>query len=276
MGLRILGANRAQRQRLPGPRGPARDPFLGIGRDREQPRLPRRAQGAAGIQRDHAIFPRQQRVDAEGQDFGEIDRDLGQADQRILHRLHRRRRMVAVARQQPPGAGTADQPLGQRIVQRRQVEGLIPQQIGRRAPQPEADEGPEHRILPESEAQLRPRPFLPLHQEALDPGLGAQARGMGEHRRRRIPDRRRAPQAERDAADLGLATDIRAAELEHHREAERGGGGHRLLPTRRHAAARHRQPIGREDRQRLILRQFAPSCGAETREQRGDGGAVGR
>jgi hypothetical protein len=85
--------------------------------------------------------------------------------------------VVAEAAQKPRDARPADELVGQRQVERRQVMRLILREVGRRAALAEADPGPEHRVVAEPQPQLEGARRLPLHQQPLDPRLRPDGAG---------------------------------------------------------------------------------------------------
>ena len=169
-----------------------------------------------------------------------------------------------------------DQRRGQDAVQRRQVHRLVGLQVGGGAAGAEADPGAEHHLVAQAQAQLRARLRLALHQQAVDAAIRPLLRRAGQHGEACDAHALHVAQPDRDAADLGLARQFGAQQLEHHREADLHGRLARLGRAGDHAARDGRHAIGIEDAQRLGLVQRQPAPGAHRVQQPAHRRAVGR
>ena len=232
-------------------------PLLGIGPHREarvagalEPRLDRRDRHA-GIERQHAGFIGQQRVDVELTDLRQVGCELRDLDQRQGDVGLARRRDVAVGLEHPRDAGARDQVAGELHVERRQRQRLVVDDLDRGAAAAEYDDRPEGRIVGDPGDELA-RFRAQNHRLDDHPG-NARVRScrarLAEDLGSGVAHRLLARKVQPHAADVGFVHDVPRLDLHHDGAAAREKWLCRLAGLLRifgKHGGNHRDRIGRE------------------------------
>jgi hypothetical protein len=170
------------------------------------------------VDRQHATLIRQQRIDVQLADFGNIRSHLRQFDQNHRDGVQLHRGHIPVAPQQPRDARACDQITSQWQVERWQRQRLVVNNLNRRAAPAEHDDGAEGRIVGKTKnqfARLGPHHHC-LHDDARDPRLRAKRLRARQDVRGRRANGIGGGEIEHDAADVGFVNDVARHDLEHH------------------------------------------------------------
>ena len=125
--------------------------------------------------------------------------------------------------------------------------------------------------MPASSSIRHVGPHHPLHEEPVEPGLRHRVADAREHRGGGLAHRAGIAEPERDPADIGFVDDVRRADFQRDREAERRGRGGGLVGVGGETRLRARNAVGGEHG--LDFGRVEP--GSAVREGGGDRGAGG-
>ncbi len=276
----VFRPDRPEQQLLPVRQRDGALQLLGIRPDREagSAAMRRRRHLDPGIQRQHAVLIREQRVDVELRHLVEIGGQLGDLDQGQRDLVQRRRRPIAIAVQQSAHPGPLDQLMGQVQIERRQGQRLVAHHLDRGAAVAEHQDRPEHRIVSEAHDQLEGVVGVDhaLDRQAVDPSLGPTRLDIGQHGARGFVHGPGIGQAEHHAADVGLVGDVGRDDLERDRLAELGGRARRLVGRLHDHRLDHRHAVAGEDALGLDVAQPFAALGQRGREDRPGQAGIGR
>ena len=171
---------------------------------------------------DGQAVPHDERIDVDAAHVGTLDGEAAQADDHLGQALLVQRRLAAEGLgQQPAGAEPPQQAARFGGAHRRRGEDHVAERLGQHAAEAEHHAGTELRVLHQARDQLAVAAHQLRHQQRRLAVLGASLReqlaGGAPHGVRRV-------EPESHQAALALVGDCLPAELEHHREAQLGGG----------------------------------------------------
>ena len=210
--------------------------------------------GNAGVEREHALRIRDQRVDVDLAYLAMRGGEPADADQHRGNGVDVGRGMAAIALQQAPDAGALHLGARQRQVERRQLQRGVAEQFDGGAAVTEQHHRPEQTVHAEPDDKFDRTRTLHhlLHQEAGKPRLGPRLADPFEHVVRRGTHPVGTGQVQRHAAQVGLVGDVRRADLDRHRTADLGGGACRGLGIADATGTRRRNAVGIEHHGDLV------------------------
>ena len=168
-----------------------------------------------------------------GDDLGEVDEQVAELDERLLQCSRLDRLAAVVAAEEHRDLRFADERAGQRLVDRRKLDGDVAPRTDIVLAPAEEEGRPERLVAPRAERQVASTARHRMHGHAEELGVGLRLVHT-RHDLRELPLRLGCgTYVESDAADVDLVPDVLAEDLDRDRETHLPGGDRALARCRR-------------------------------------------